>query len=902
MLIDTARLAGSHDLRLSAWGPYTKRYIGVSHIPDTRAGLRFDLSLFPGLYRRNALVPTVMWDTGYHPWEAAADLSYFSHRHDVIWKDQLYCDMAYCRLDEQAVLVRCTSVNRSDETQQLALHYAASLHFPPRKPYSAEVLQTSNVTLPPGVQWIDALEYGEVTYAAVDPRANLTEDGQVRGEVLRHGLVDGMGLGQNFGATAGDRVRYAVTVPRVLNDAGLLLRVQQAAGAQTSVALSGLVSAQVDLRGSDRPATVVIPVGPVAAGEHQLVITGLGGSGLILDGCALGERRDLADVTFAPVVWQSRPRRLPAPRANTLLLQYAQASGVYGLAWNVEPAIVREFHGDDLETLSRRMVHEHVATEIRDKGDGHFTNVFMRPIFLPPRAEHVMTGLVCTGDEAAVRSRLAAFDPDAAEWAHVHADARKRVVDMAPNPAGEAYRASQERMAATVLTNVVYPVRTRGTWIRHGTPGRWWDCLYTWDSGFIGLGQVELDLARAVDTLNAYVTEPGEQDAAFIHHGSAVPTQFYLFLELWNRTQDPALLVYFYPRLQQYHRFMAGRLGSSTTRTHQSNLLRTWDYFYNSGGWDDYPPQVYARNHGLYPTVTPVITTSQVIRTAKILRMAALALDLPTTEYDEDIATLTHALQEHAWDEEAGYFSYVEHDAAGRPIGFLRYAGGANFNMGMDGASPLVAAACTPAQDARLAAALMAPERMWCRFGLSTVDQSAPYFRDDGYWNGSVWMAHQWFFWKTLLDMGQADAAHRIAQTALDLWRHEVDETYNCMEHFVVRSGRGAGWHHFGGLSSPVLNWYSAYHRPGRLTTGLDVWVESLAQAVDQGRLTATLSLHGPAHRTPVIIAAMAPQGSYTATWNGAPVAASERYPGVLEIQLPAGRVNGQLIVTPRAA
>ncbi|MCB0133210.1 MAG: hypothetical protein KDD78_20245, partial [Caldilineaceae bacterium] len=577
-----------------------------------------------------------------------------------------------------------------------------------------------------------------------------------------------------------------------------------------------------------------------------------GGNGLILDGCALGERRDLAGVTFAPVVWQSRPHRLPGPRANTLLLRYAQLSGVYGLAWNVEPAIVREFHGDDLETLSRRMVHEHVATEIRDKGDGHFTNVFMRPIFLLPRSEHVMTGLVCTGDEAAVRSRLAAFDPDAAEWAHVHADARKRVVDMASNPAGEAYRASQERMAATVLTNVVYPVRTRGTWIRHGTPGRWWDCLYTWDSGFIGLGQVELDLARAVDTLNAYVTEPGEQDAAFIHHGSAVPTQFYLFLELWNRTQDPALLAYFYPRLQQYHRFMAGRLGSSTTRTHQSNLLRTWDYFYNSGGWDDYPPQVYARNHGLYPTVTPVITTSQVIRTAKILRMAALALDLPTAEYDEDIATLTHALQEHAWDEEAGYFSYVEHDAAGRPIGFLRHAGGANFNMGMDGASPLVAAACTPAQDARLVAALMAPERMWCRFGLSTVDQSAPYFRDDGYWNGSVWMAHQWFFWKTLLDMGQADAAHRIARTALDLWRHEVDETYNCMEHFVVQSGRGAGWHHFGGLSSPVLNWYSAYHRPGRLTTGLDVWVEALAQAVDQGRLTATLALHGPAHRTPV--------------------------------------------------
>ncbi len=33
-----ATLQGSHDLRLSAWGPYTKRYIGVSHIPDISRG------------------------------------------------------------------------------------------------------------------------------------------------------------------------------------------------------------------------------------------------------------------------------------------------------------------------------------------------------------------------------------------------------------------------------------------------------------------------------------------------------------------------------------------------------------------------------------------------------------------------------------------------------------------------------------------------------------------------------------------------------------------------------------------------------------------------------------------------------------------------------------------------
>mgnify|MGYP001452931855 CR=1 FL=1 len=56
-----------------------------------------------------------------------------------------------------------------------------------------------------------------------------------------------------------------------------------------------------------------------------------------------------------------------------------------------------------------------------------------------------------------------------------------------------------------------------------------------------------------------------------------------------------------------------------------SGLLRTWDYFYNSGGWDDYPPQ-HAR--GGNKLVTPVVTSAYYLRAAKILRLAAKELGL----------------------------------------------------------------------------------------------------------------------------------------------------------------------------------------------------------------------------------------------------------------------------------
>jgi hypothetical protein len=47
----------THDLRLPAWGPYTKKYNGLSHIPDLSKGIRFDLSVFHGYYRRHVNVP-----------------------------------------------------------------------------------------------------------------------------------------------------------------------------------------------------------------------------------------------------------------------------------------------------------------------------------------------------------------------------------------------------------------------------------------------------------------------------------------------------------------------------------------------------------------------------------------------------------------------------------------------------------------------------------------------------------------------------------------------------------------------------------------------------------------------------------------------------------------------------
>ncbi|HEY9076694.1 MAG TPA: trehalase family glycosidase [Anaerolineaceae bacterium] len=886
----------NHDLNLPAWGPYTKKYIGISHIPDPDKGLRFDLSIFPGFYRREVLVPNAKWESGYHPWEASPDLQYFSYRYELEWKDQVYCDLSFAPVTENVRLARCEMVNQTDLPQNLVLHYMAYMNFPPLKVYSDEALFPALVHLPDDGFWLDALDYDDLKFAITRPTDSLVTDAMRRGEIRYNGLVGGRGVGQGFGKDAGDTLWYHLESQTCLQDARLLLRYRTPQGGSLTLRYSGKWNGVVDLPESQQFNLIAIPLGNVDACACPLVIESLGGTPIDLDGFAIVPAGSEHQVNFTLKEWNPTPLILSGPRESTLILKYEDTETYYGLSWRWENWKVRQFLSSELDRFLRHRVHEHVQTVMRGDGGGHFTNVFLRPIPLEPHTRKVLYGMVCSGTREEVENTLQSYDLSDSQAEAYFDQARSGVAHWNPKPAGRSLLFSQERMSATTLMNVVYPIYAKGKYIRHGTPGKWWDCLYTWDSGFIGLGLLEIDVQRAIDNLNAYVTEPGDPQTAFIHHGSPVPMQFYLFQELMNRTQDRQLLEYFYPRMRQYYLFMAGRIGSSTTRVLPSNLLKTWDYFYNSGGWDDYPPQVYVHANQLEKSVSPVISSSQVIRCGKILQLAAQELGLPddVADYQADINTIGAAVQKYSWDEGSGYFGYVCHDDQGNPTGILRHNSGQNYNMGLDGVYPLVAGITTPEQEKLLLAHLSSPAEMWTPIGISTVDQSAAYYRVDGYWNGAVWPPHQWIFWKRLLDLNETNFAHKVGKTALDIWAREVDASYHCFEHFIVQSGRGAGWHQFGGLSTPVMKWFASYYQPGTFTTGYDVWVKKLSFSQYNRSLSASLRIDGNPGGVLAVLASMAEPGpgvQYKATWNGQPVPVEEVTPGTLQVLLP--RISG---------
>jgi hypothetical protein len=897
----TKPLEYTHDLRLPDWGPFSKKYAGISHIPKVSTGMRFDLSLFPGYYRRQILVPNAKWESGYHPWEATPDLSYYAYRYELEWKDQVYCDISFSEMGQNARLMRSEFFNHTPQPQNLVLHYMAYLNFPPVRTYSDEPLRPGRVHLPKNARWLDALDYDDLGFAVSRPQDNLVYDGMWRGEVRGHGFVNGSGLGCGFGHDRGDWVQYSIALDAFIAEAILVIRYRAHHG-KAQFALQGVMSSRLELPESGEFTQVQVKLGDLQVGNYTFKLVSDGGAEVELDGFVIVSQALASSIKFELADWQPVPQILEGPSPASLVLKYADIETFYGLTWQGEPWVLRQLYTDELDRFLRYYVQEHVQRVLYGNGEGHFTNVFIRPIEVPPGESRTLFGMVCSGSQSEVEQTLAGFslEPSLLGFTYQRRKAKKARLD--PTPAGERYQFSQERMAATVLTNVVYPVYTRRNFIRHYTPGKWWDCLYTWDAGFIGLGLLELDLDRAVDCLNTYTTPPGDTQAAFLHHGSMVPVQHYLFLELWNRTQDQGLLAYFYPRLRQYYRFFAGYSGtSSTTRRLKSNLLKTWDYFYNSGGWDDYPPQVYVHRNGLEGSVSPVISTAHGIRIAKILQMAAHTTGKTEdiAEYQVDIEAWEAALNRYAWDEESGYFSYVRHNPEGEPQAFLRHEGGQNYNMGLDGASPFFAGACNAEQERLILERLTSLERMWTPLGLCTVDKTAAYYRVDGYWNGAVWFPQQWFYWKALLDSGYTDIAAQIASTALEIWKKEVEASYHCFEHFIVQTGRGAGWHQFGGLCTPILLWFGAYHCPGRLTAGFDTWIQSQHFKNNKHDLEAELVYHGHRKDAYSVIATMSPESRYRVTWNGEAAKYHERYPGVLEIKLNGKDTRGLLEVQP---
>lgn len=878
----------NHDIRsLRAWGPYTKRYAGISHIPDMERGVRFDFSVMPGYYRNRQLVPHVLFESSYYPWEINPEMDRITYRYELEWKDRVYVDVTYNILDEQRTLVEMRCVNNTDINQNLVLNNIAYIDYPEREPeVKAEGAE--------GLTWHNAVHYIANEPVNKTPQYGLVYDGWNRNEERTPQSLDGSVLARDLGKDKGHRLVYEINIPEGQENGMLAFRFKMHRGDKVTYDASGLVTGPVNFEGIGDFTFLEVPYTVQAPGRYKLELVSQGGKGMQLDGFFVGKTEDFKSLRVVPCGIPFVPSIERGKDRQDFILKYADAGNYYGVAWNFRMSEIREIQNGELESFFRKKVHDHVSSTLWGDRHWHYTNAFLRPIVLAPGSEEVLYTLLSTGTKDEVARDMREFHESQDRFiARI-----RKPADTKDNylPESQAYRFGNQLLQAAILSNIVYPVYTQRQFIRHFTPGMNWNSLYTWDSGFISLGLIDVDPEKAYETVKAYTTPVGSE-SAFIHHGTPLPIQMFAFIDLWNNDMPRDSMAVLYPRLKQFFDFMAGNKPHSSTRMKGSGLLRSWDYFYNSGGWDDYPPQKARKTRD----VTPVVTSAYYLRAAKILRLAARELGekADVKYYDGIIKKLGHALQEYSWDPDAGYFGYVLHDGEGNPTGTYRYGDGTNFNKGLDGVSPLAAGICTPAQTEELVGHIFSAEELWTNVGISTVDQSAPYYREDGYWNGAVWFPHQWVMWKALLDNGKGKEAYKVAVTAMKTWEKECSASYHTFEHFIVSSERGAGWHQFSGLSSNLLNWYAAYYKIGKVSAGFEIWINDDKFDDDFTAYEARLVFDDatrPHERTMILI--MDPAHKYKASFSGKSVPVESYYPGMVEITLPATNRSGKLIVS----
>lgn len=583
---------------------------------------------------------------------------------------------------------------------------------------------------------------------------------------------------------------------------------------------------------------------------------------------------------------------------SSFILKYPEVESCYGVAWTYPLTEVREFSNSQLEGLMQRKVHDHVNKVLTGDEGGHFTANFLRPVTLAAHSDTTILQMIACGERDYVEKHLQWFIEGRMNYAPGSVYAR---IDRASGmlAGASAYAMGNRLLQATLLTNIVYPIDAFGEPIRHFCPGKNWNSLYTWDCGFIGWAMSAVDPVRGYEIIRQYTTGP-EEEAPFVHHGTPLATQILAINDVWlNNGSDEAMLREIYPRLKRFYDYMSGPEFRAP-----SGLLRTWKIFYNSGGWDDYAAQKFLTDHpDIREHTAPMVSTSYYIRCARILRQLArhLGLKKDISQYDKDIAAMSRGILDNAWDEDCGYFGYVLHDDGGKAVDILRTADGVNFNMGLDGCTPLVAGIASDEQNERMLEHIFTEGELWSGCGITAVSQTAPYYRVDGYWNGTVWMPHQMIMWKTMLDFGLASRARQIAYRALDKWEGECKDSYNCYEHFMLASGRGGGWNNFSGLSSPVINLYSAYFKPGTVSAGFGTLISKPVWGEGNSRFEAVLEFEpGLEGRTVSVLACVAPGHEYRVTLDGKEVPTVSPEDGQLEISLKACRKAAKLIINTK--
>ncbi len=107
----------------------------------------------------------------------------------------------------------------------------------------------------------------------------------------------------------------------------------------------------------------------------------------------------------------------------------------------------------------------------------------------------------------------------------------------------------------------------------------------------------------------------------------------------------------------------------------------------------------------------------------------------------------------------------------------------------------------------------------------------------------------------------------------------------------ALKTGNGGGWHQFGALSSPVLNWFSALYKAGTVTYGYNVWPIEQKFSTGNDSFKGKFKLFADQNsRTAAMLVCLNDKYNYEARCNGKIIPVKKVFNGLFAVTINSGR------------
>lgn len=395
--------------------------------------------------------------------------------------------------------------------------------------------------------------------------------------------------------------------------------------------------------------------------------------------------------------------------------------------------------------------------------------------------------------------------------------------------------------------------------IRH-LPSRQWGKFFIWDCGMTAVALADFD-KKYTDEIIAEMPDPALVGEKIFQHGSFIVTAIYALWELYRESGNIDYVSKHYDKLTR----LALRMFDTLPGEDYDGLVSA-----NRGtGADDSPALFYSNGFIFaweYKKTLPINAshekkslicigmTAHGIRQLKILRVFAYLLDKQQDieSFTDKINTAEKSLNEKYWSEETG--CYLDRVAEEKDL--LKIPWIYDYLPLFSGSSP------------QERAKIMFEELMayLTTNGFTPIKPDSPYYRREGYPNGSIWPPLQYLFWKACVSMGQMEAAREIAARYFHVYEWHHKESLCCCEHYRAETGKGEGNMRFSGFVTPIIAMHKAHHSPGAIQTGYETII--LKRKISQD--TANITLMAPffSGKTGFSIV-MKPEKTYLCRING---------------------------------